>query len=150
VLPCFPRGNCPIQLPLPPAIGVVSVKYLSSDGLGSLVTMGPADYRVIDGGFSGAQIFSTVTPAGDEPDAVRVTFVAGYESTESPADNPPETWRLASASLDSGARRLQHNQQTSPMRRLRSADPQLQARYAQKGADPKGAMLSLWQPKKKD
>ena len=55
--------------------------------------MNPADYRVIDGGFSGAQIVpedTTWPSTDDEPDAVRITFEADYESAESPADSPPE------------------------------------------------------------
>jgi uncharacterized phiE125 gp8 family phage protein len=76
-----------ITLPLPPTIGVLSVKYLDTNG--QLQTLSEVAYRIIPGGWEGAQVIPAVglswpSVAPRSPDAVRVTFQAGYESVGSP------------------------------------------------------------------
>ena len=83
-LAAFPEGGAPICLPLPPTIEVVSVAWLDQFGVSH--TLDTSAYRVIDGGAEGHEIRAPLaTPfayqtAPDTPDAVRVTFRAGYAS----------------------------------------------------------------------
>lgn len=85
-LPAFPAGG--IRLPLPPTIAVTSLAYL--DTTGTLVTLDPAAYRVVDGGRDGHLVLPPLSTswdyatAAETPDAVRVTFRAGYQTDDSP------------------------------------------------------------------
>jgi uncharacterized phiE125 gp8 family phage protein len=87
-LPAFPES---IELPLPPLILVESITYLDTDFVEQ--TVSPTIYRVISGGFGRSRIRLDVdqtwpTSSAGEPDTVRVTFQAGYQDLQSPANNP--------------------------------------------------------------
>jgi uncharacterized phiE125 gp8 family phage protein len=90
-----------IDIPLPPLIGVTSIAYL--DGSGVEQTLDPSLYRVVNGGENRAsRILRAVggatwpSVAVDQPDAVRVTFDAGYVDHQSPSNNAvPEPIRQA-------------------------------------------------------
>lgn len=85
-LDCFPP--C-IELPLPPLIEIVSIKYLDRDG--ALQTLDPAAYQVEAGGFRTALVAPALHSAWPAtqgvPQCVRVEFTAGYAlaSSDSPA-----------------------------------------------------------------
>jgi uncharacterized phiE125 gp8 family phage protein len=88
----FPSGRCAIELPLPPTLEVVSVKYLDTTEAEQTVSGG--DYRVILGGNEPTRIIPTLAAttwpiaAAGVPDAVRVRFTAGFQYSDSPADSP--------------------------------------------------------------
>ena len=67
-------GGCfPERLPYRPVIEVDSVEYTAPDG--TTGTVDPADYRlVVD------RLIGEWPTVANEPDAVRITYVAGYES----------------------------------------------------------------------
>lgn len=83
-LPRFPSGE--LKLPLPPTIAVEAIEYTDKDGQ----TKQLQDYRVVLGGWSGARLLPALGAAwpatADAPDAVRVTFRAGYLTNTSPAE----------------------------------------------------------------
>ena len=90
-LPAFPDALGDIELPLPPLISVESIAYLDTDFVEQ--TVSPTIYRVVAGGFGRSRIRLDVdqtwpTSPADEPDTVRVTFQAGYQDLQSPANNP--------------------------------------------------------------
>jgi uncharacterized phiE125 gp8 family phage protein len=79
----------PRQLPLPPTIEVLSVKYL--DMAGEEQTLAADQYRVIYGTTAaGATLWPAIGATWPDtdlaPDAVRVRFTAGYEPTDA---SPP-------------------------------------------------------------
>jgi uncharacterized phiE125 gp8 family phage protein len=83
-----------MDVPLPPLIGVLAVEYV--DSVGAIVVVDPADYYVTAPSGPMAT-HGTIRPvsawptAATRPDAVRITFRAGYEDTSSPpAPNVPE------------------------------------------------------------
>lgn len=74
-LPRFPKHGALLRLPRPPVQSVTTIVYTDPDGVER--TMPGTDYRLLDDG--------RVTPEADawpatkaEPDAVRVTYLAGY------------------------------------------------------------------------
>jgi uncharacterized phiE125 gp8 family phage protein len=77
-LPCFACRA--IELPLPPTIAVISIAYL--DIAGAQRTLSADDYRHVGGGSDAAHIVlksGRIWPqTACEPDAVRITFEAGY------------------------------------------------------------------------
>lgn len=84
-LDCFPCGS--ITLPLPPLVSVDSVKYVDVDGIEQTYT----DARYF--GIGAAIRHGSVLYAhngewpdtrDDEPEAVRITFTAGYSETPKP------------------------------------------------------------------
>jgi uncharacterized phiE125 gp8 family phage protein len=79
-LPAFPASDAAITLPLPPLQSVTSIVYPDSDG--SPVTLSPTLYEVAQGPWGQGlvrPVFGESWPlARHEPDAVRITFVAGY------------------------------------------------------------------------
>lgn len=91
----------PVRLPLPPTIEVLNVGYYNAAG--TLVDMDPANYRAIDGGWSGAYIIPSIGFLWPDiylgevlPDAVQVSFRAGYLNLDSPDDEAiPEPIRIA-------------------------------------------------------
>lgn len=92
----FPGIDGAIELPLPPTIAVLSVKYL--DAAGALQTLDPSAYTVHPGGWQASQIAPvTEWPATDNVrQAVRVQFSAGYLNDDSPPVTAvPENIRLA-------------------------------------------------------
>lgn len=82
-LPRFPLGE--LKLPLPPTISIEAVEYTDGDGQ----TQELQDFRTVLGGWSGARLLPALGAAwpatADVPDAVRVTFRAGYVTDASPA-----------------------------------------------------------------
>ena len=83
----FPSGE--IILPLPPCQSVDAITY--TDPAGAAQVLAPADYRVIGlGGTTTARIRPAPgarwPSTGDDPEAVAVTFTAGYGAA--PADVP--------------------------------------------------------------
>lgn len=78
-----------IVLPLPPLISVESIVYLDSDG--DAQTLDTTYYRTVIGE-PGKVILeygkTWPTTLTDQPDAVRVTFIAGYRDLLSPTNNP--------------------------------------------------------------
>lgn len=85
----FPIEPC-LYLPRPPLQAIESIEYL--DGDGALQTMDPADYRVTPLGVTSnhrgrvALAYGKVWPTTRrEPDAVVITFRAGYPDLGSPA-----------------------------------------------------------------
>jgi uncharacterized phiE125 gp8 family phage protein len=94
----FSLSNWPanrlVHLPLPPTIAVISVDYL--DEAGTLQTLSAASWRQVKGGINGDLVVfedDATLPAVDydEPDAVRITYTCGYDSSASPGyDSIPE------------------------------------------------------------
>lgn len=91
-VPCFPSHSRGFSLPLPKVQSVSSVKYY--DGNNTLQTITDSNYIV-----RAADKEGIVTPTSgytwpasiyDRPDAVQVTYVAGYAS----ADDVPESIKL--------------------------------------------------------
>lgn len=67
-------GACfPDRLPYRPIVEVVSVEYTAPDG--TTGTVDPADYRLV-----ADRLIGDWPAVADEPDAVRVTYVAGYDT----------------------------------------------------------------------
>ena len=87
-LPAWPAT--PYCLPMPPVTSVTSVQYL--DSAGDLQTLPAGLYRVTGYGGDDVAIDRAISKtwptayAGDLPDAVRITFDAGYEDAQSPAN----------------------------------------------------------------
>lgn len=84
-----------IRLPLAPHIAVSSVAYV--DPAGATVTLDPAAYRVSGlGSMPGARLAPAIGTSwpvtARVPDAVEVTFTAGFGTTA--ADVPPDVKRL--------------------------------------------------------
>lgn len=84
--PSDPVHGAKILLPFPPLSSVSSVKYIDVDGV--LQTMSTADYVVHDGDLSTiVPAYGVVWPAvRDVPNAVQVTYIAGYPPVGSPTD----------------------------------------------------------------
>jgi uncharacterized phiE125 gp8 family phage protein len=82
-LSAFPLGDEPIILPRPPLISVTSVAYVDADGASQ--TLGASSYLVRTksnpGGIWLAYNGSWPTTHPEEPEAVTVTYVAGYGAT---------------------------------------------------------------------
>lgn len=87
----FPAG--PLCIPLPPTIAVDAIEYLDENG--DVQTFATSEYRVTGlGSNDGAtvvldQVAGVVWPpvqAGRDPDTVRVTFRAGFETLDSPSE----------------------------------------------------------------
>lgn len=87
----FPAG--PLCIPLPPTISVDAIEYLDENG--NLQTLATSEYRVTGlGSKDGAtvvldQVAGVVWPpvqVGSDPDTVRVTFRAGFETLDSPSE----------------------------------------------------------------
>lgn len=98
-LPAF--TDC-IELPLPPTLSIVSIEYYDLND--ALQTLATSYYRVIEGGSTGDRIIpeeSTTYPSTNtRPDAVQITFQAGYQDAESPENESViETVRLAASML---------------------------------------------------
>ncbi len=98
-LPVF--SDC-IELPLPPTSSVEMIEYYDDDEV--LQTLATSQYSIIAGGYLGDKII----PADDvtypntytRPDAVQITFVAGYQDAESPENEAvPENIRIAAMML---------------------------------------------------
>lgn len=94
-LDCFPTGGEPIMLPAPPLQSVTSIGYMDENG--STQTYASTEYQVHAP--TNKQGFLQPMPGGvypgtysDRPDAVRITYVAGYGSTGS---DVPESLRTA-------------------------------------------------------
>lgn len=77
----FPAG--PIELPLPPLQSVTSIAYYDADGV--LRTLDPTEYVVDTESDPGWVAPADSWPATyDTLNAVRIRFVAGYETTPAP------------------------------------------------------------------
>ncbi len=92
-----------IRLPLPPTISVDLVEYLD-DVNETLTTLATSQYTEVDGGFLGNKIIPadgvTYPNTFDRPDAVQITFTAGYQTAESPENEAvPENIRVAAMLL---------------------------------------------------
>lgn len=75
----WPLIRC-LRLPMPPLVSVTSVEYL--DAAGTLTTLAGSNYTVSTAQDSEGRVVlksgSLWPTLADEPDAVRVTYVAGY------------------------------------------------------------------------
>lgn len=88
VLDSFPASGV-IRLPRPPLIEILSVEYYDADGAAGELTGSPAEYESVP---SGQYQHTLIRPVADavfpstqtRPDAVTVTFQAGFESTTDP------------------------------------------------------------------
>lgn len=87
-LPRFPRGGRFIRLPRPPVQNVVSIVY--TDAAGDEQTMDTDHYRLLGDGRVYLSADSWPRTSG-EPDAVQITYVAGYGE----GGDMPETTRAA-------------------------------------------------------
>ena len=80
---CFPSGTGPWPLPLPPLQGVSSITYFDENNVSQ--TVNAANYAVHTpagaAGFVELNFGSNWPSSYDRPDAVSITFVAGYGST---------------------------------------------------------------------
>lgn len=88
----FPAGTW-LELPRPPLVSVDSVQYVDEDGVTQ--TLAPSTYATRSGLFHSAirLAFNASWPSTrDEPDAVRVTYTAGYGAT---GEDVPEHYRAA-------------------------------------------------------
>ncbi|MGX1495176.1 putative phiE125 gp8 family phage protein [Labrenzia sp. MBR-25] len=74
---CF--GAVQLRLPKPPLQSVTSVEYRDADG--TLQTLDPSDY-LVDLPSNSIEPVDSWPGVGDYPDAVQVTFVAGYGDAE--------------------------------------------------------------------
>lgn len=83
-------GRGYIELLRPPLMAVQSVRYYDQDN--TLQTVSPADYFVTDDFVPRLTFVDTFVPPLTyvRNDAVRVDYVAGYVSDDSPADDPAE------------------------------------------------------------
>lgn len=83
-------GRGYIELLRPPLMAVQSVQYYDQDNV--LQTVSPADYFVTDDFVPRLMFIDTFAPPLTyiRADAVRVDYVAGYVSDDSPADDPAE------------------------------------------------------------
>ncbi len=83
-----------IRVPLPPTISVDSIQYY--DTTDTLQTLASDQYRVLDGGFTGSVIITeesvTYPATNTRPDAVRITFTAGYTTV-------PENIKIAAVMM---------------------------------------------------
>lgn len=87
VLPCFERR---IRIPLPPLQAIDSVKYVDLDG--EEQTVDDAVWRIVQGGGCIALHDGQNWPAHRvQPDAVRITFTAGYGDAGSSVPEPIRT-----------------------------------------------------------
>ncbi|MBL4839392.1 MAG: hypothetical protein JKY47_01010 [Thalassospira sp.] len=93
-LPRFPQRSCAIRLPLPPLQTVSAIEYIDDDG--DEITLDSGLYQVVNRGKYPSHIvpaYSQTWPSTrDVPDAVTVTFVAGYGNA---ADDVPAAIRNA-------------------------------------------------------
>lgn len=92
VLPRFPSGRV-LRLPRPPLQQVTSITYMSTAG--AIQTVAPSEYRVDTAAVPGRVILNQDArwPApASEPDAVAVTYVAGYGDA---GEDVPEEQRAA-------------------------------------------------------
>ena len=91
-----PSGYC---LPLPPLIDVTGITYLDTNG--DEQTLATSYYRTVNRGSRPSELvyaFGVTLPTvqSEQPDAVRITFDAGYLDLDSPTNNPvPEPIRQA-------------------------------------------------------
>ena len=68
-----------------PLVSVSSVKYYAPDAA-NLTTMPTTDYRVVTGYEPGViQFIEDLPSVHERPDAIQITFVAGYEYDQTPA-----------------------------------------------------------------
>lgn len=96
----FPDPNCNgdafIEIPLPPLIEIVSIKYDDADGVEQ--TIDPANYSVdtksVPGWVVPVSTFTWPTPL-DAINAVRVRFRAGYEEVDSGISGVPTPIKTA-------------------------------------------------------
>lgn len=83
----FPCGDGPIVLPAPPLISVSSFAYVDEDGDTQTLAGSPAEYEVVPSGTIAKAmlrpLYNETWPATRcQPDAVTVTYRAGYEDVE--------------------------------------------------------------------
>jgi uncharacterized phiE125 gp8 family phage protein len=81
----LPAFGASVRIPLPPLIAVTGVQY--RDGAGVLQTLATDQYRVSGSWLIPATGVTWPTPIDLEPDAVQITFDAGYRGDESPENN---------------------------------------------------------------
>lgn len=96
----FPVAGGGIELPMPPIVGVQSIKYL--DGAGVEQTLSPSDYQYqVDVGFSTylfpAEGKTWPTTQSGVANAVRIRYEAGYDDGSSSPEGPqlPKSIRAA-------------------------------------------------------
>lgn len=84
-LDCFPSGS--IKIPLPPLVSVDEIEYVKTDGTTATI----ADFREFGVESANGQGFVLHAYDGewpdtrdDEPEAVRITFTAGYSEVPKP------------------------------------------------------------------
>lgn len=87
-LPSWPASG--YKLPFPPLIAITGITYL--DGAGVEQAFASSNYRVLDGGLQPSCLIyadGVTLPAvlDLQPDSVRITFDAGYQDLNSPANN---------------------------------------------------------------
>lgn len=88
-----------IEIPLPPLISLDAIVYI--DQSGAEITVDPADYEVVTEGFKKALVapaYGKCWPSPrDTPQAVRITFTAGYATVSE--DSPIELTGAVPAKL---------------------------------------------------
>jgi uncharacterized phiE125 gp8 family phage protein len=95
-----------IQLPLPPTKAVTEIAYY--DGANALQTMAGADYNFVDCGTEPAFVIPTTSWPSSyrRPDAVKVTFTAGYGSAKIPTPVKQAVFLMVRQLYDLGARNV--------------------------------------------
>lgn len=80
------HGGLWIELPCPPLVSVTAVEYY--DAANALTVVPPSDYFIAEGIVPRIQFVSTFSAPTTylRDDAVRITYVAGYAPTASPAE----------------------------------------------------------------
>jgi uncharacterized phiE125 gp8 family phage protein len=83
VLRGFPRTTLALPIPRPPLVAVESVEYVDEDGVERV--WDESEYEVATGSYLGSIIAKDAWPAtATRPDAVRITYRAGYGEGELP------------------------------------------------------------------
>lgn len=92
----FPCDNTEIQIPLPPLLSIVSVKYDDGDGVEQTIDAGDydVDSRSVPGWVVPVSTFTWPTTL-DAVNAVRIRFTAGYEEDASGTSGVPNPIKTA-------------------------------------------------------
>jgi hypothetical protein len=95
-----------IQLPLPPAKTVTTIAYYDADN--SLQTLDPANYNLVNCGTEPAFVIPTTDwpSAYRRPDAVKITFAAGYGSDKIPTPVKQAVFLMVRQLYDLGGRNV--------------------------------------------
>jgi uncharacterized phiE125 gp8 family phage protein len=118
-LPCL---DTEIILPKPPLISVSSVQYYDSDN--NLQTLASSNYDVdVPGGRILISSTGTYPSTYVRPDAVQITFTAGYESAASPKDYRAPIPERVKAAIKLIVADMNENREASIVGSIRTDNP---------------------------